>query len=440
MPTEIPAELTPNTLLVASLVLVVLILFVFLRKSLQADRLVAAAERRAEAEADRARGLETELQRRAAAAGADDVVALLEELPPALNVSDEAKTRRQVCEALGAGLKRVLAPKQWMVFLDVEGDGKQYALVAAGAVQSGTWPVGACLSPQMGRVGLAIRRKQAMDKADFLAEPPIVRDQLNETEPKAFHVDAVAPIFVDGRVVGALTVGGSKMPPNVIRAVLGVFAGQAALLHRLATARQRALQLENLDDATGLHNRNWFTAQGSELLFRTREQLTPIACAVVGIDDFRIYVGREGPTAAQQLQRRVARILKTNVRGGDLLCRWSEDEFAVLMPNVDRGAAHELMDRVRRRIASEPFVGAEQQPEGVVTASVGIAVAPQDGRAFDVLVDHAYRAYLTSARRGGDRTSGEVEIDDEFIDVVSGLADVTPLRAPGTDGRDPDVR
>ena len=32
---------------------------------------------------------------------------------------------------------------------------------------------------------------------------------------------------------------------------------------------------------------------------------------------------------------------------------------------------------------------------------------------------------------GGDRTSGEVDVDDEFLDVVSGLAEETPLKAPG---------
>ena len=431
MPNQVPADLSPNTVLVASLILVVLLLVVFFRKSLLADRLVAAAERRAAAADERVTELEGEVRRSEPVADRDDIIELLEELPRALRVPDGATTSRQIGDALGSGLERLLGPEQWMVFVDIVGDGKEYVLVAAGATTGGTWPVGACLTPQMGRVGLAIRRRKLMDRAGFLAEPPIVRSQIAETEPGVFAVDLVAPIVLRDRVVGAITVGGSKLPTDVTRAVLQVFADQAMILHRLATARQRAVRLENLDDATELHNRNWFTAHGSEVIFKNRDQIVPIACGVFGIDDFRIYAAREGPTQTLQLLRGIANLVQPMFREGDLLCRWTEEEFAVLLPNMDRGSACELLDRIRHQVAATPFVGAENQPEGAVTVSVGLALAPEDGSSFDALIDHAYRAFQTSRKRGGDRTSGEVEIDDEFLDVVSGLADETPLRAPG---------
>ncbi len=431
MHASIPAALTPNTMLVASLALVVLLMVVFLRRSLSADRLVAAAELRVESQVERVAALEAELTGGGATADRDDVLQLLERLPRALRIPEDAKTRRQIGEALGASIASLLEPQQWMVFIDVEGDGKQFALVATAAASGGTWPLGACLTPQMGRVGLAIRRKKAMDALDFLAEPPIVRAQFTETEPGVFRVDSVVPIIVRDRVVGAIAAGGSAMPPEVTRAILQVVADQAALLHRLATVYQRAAELENIDDVTGLHNRNWFTAQGSEMVFRNRDQLVPMVCAVLGIDDFRIYAAREGPSRAQKLLLGIANLLAPQFREGDLICRWTEHEFALLLPNRDRGSACELLDAVRRRVAAEPFAGAEHQPEGAVTMSVGVAVAPEDGHSFDHLVDHAYRAFQTSRRRGVDRTSGEIDVDDEFLDVVSDLAHETPLRAPG---------
>jgi diguanylate cyclase (GGDEF)-like protein len=431
VPNQFPADLTPSAMLLASLVLAVLLLIVFCRKSFLADRLVAAAERRADRESERAAALEAVAGTPSPAVDRDDVMRLLEDLPRALRDSDDAESHRQVGESLGAGLARLLSPQQWMVFLDVEGDGTQFALVAAAAKSGGTWPVGACLTPQMGRVGLAIRRKRTMDRTDFLAEPPIVRKQLGASEPGVFKVDAVAPIVLKDRVVGAISVGGSQMPSDVTRAVLQVFANQAVILHRLATARERAVRLENLDDATDLHNRNWFTAQGAELLFDNRDQMVPIVCGVFGIDDFRIYATREGPSQTRHLLRTVANVIRPMFRVGDLVCRWTEDEFAILLPNMDRGSGRELLDDIRHQIASTQFPGAENQPAGAVTVSVGMAMAPEDGQNFDDLIDHAYRAFQTSRKRGGDRTSGEVDVDEEFLDVVSGLAQETPLRDPG---------
>lgn len=432
MPNQIPADLTPNTILVASLVLVVLLLVVFFRKSMRAARLSADAEQRYMAAAERVEELEAEAERAEPVADRDDILQVLDDLPRALRVPASARTGRQVGDALGAGLDRLLGPDQWMVFVDDAGDGKGFSLVAAGATTGGTWPVGACLTPQMGRVGLAIRRKRFMDRASFLAEPPIVRNQLAETEPGVFAVDAVAPIVLKDRVVGALTVGGSKLPADVTGAVLKVFADQALLLHRLATARQRAVRLENLDDATELHNRNWFTAQASEVIFQNRDQMVPIVCGVFGIDDFRIYAAREGPTQTRQLLRAIANVVQPMFREGDLLCRWTEEEFAILLPNKDRGAGIEVMDQIRHAVATTQFTGAENQPEGAVTVSVGLATAPEDGQSFDALIDCAYRAFQTSRKRGGDRTSGEVDIDDEFLDVVTDITDKSVLRPPGS--------
>lgn len=432
MPIELPTDPSPNAMLVASLVLVVLLLVVFFRKSIAADRLIDEAERRAQAEAARADALEAASRETEAEPDRDDVLHVLDALPSALRTCADATTREAVAQALGGAVTRLLGPEQWMVFADVEGDGTQYQLLAAASENGGTWPIGACLTPQMGRVGLVIRRKRAMDRTDLLAEPPIVRSQVEESEPGVFRVDVAVPVLVRDQVVGALAVGGSKLPSDATRAVLRVVAEHAAVLHQLSLARQRAVRLENLDVATDMHNRDWFTAQGAELMFAMRDHPGPISCAVFGIDDFRIYAGREGPARTRLLLRRVADLVRPLFRDGELLCRWGECEFAALLPARERGEACEILDRVRHAVATTPFEGAENQPEGAVTLSVGLAASPDDGRTFDALVDHAYRAYLTSRKRGGDRTSGEVAVDEEFLDVVSGLAEETPLSAPGS--------
>ncbi|MCV5950240.1 GGDEF domain-containing protein, partial [Escherichia coli] len=84
-----------------------------------------------------------------------------------------------------------------------------------------------------------------------------------------------------------------------------------------------------------------------------------------------------------ELLLHVARRLRGCVRGGDLLARLGGDEMAILLSGADEKQAQAVAERVRAALA-EPFgLGGLQL---VVTASIGIALAPQHGSTLEELM------------------------------------------------------
>jgi two-component system cell cycle response regulator len=71
--------------------------------------------------------------------------------------------------------------------------------------------------------------------------------------------------------------------------------------------------------------------------------------------------------------REFALRIKRSIRGIDLACRFGGEEFVVVMPETDIAVAAMVAERLRRRIAAEPFAinaGGNSIP---VTISIGIA-------------------------------------------------------------------
>jgi diguanylate cyclase (GGDEF)-like protein len=408
---DILAGLSPPAVLVATAVLGLALMIAAFRKVSAANRRAERAELAARKDRAQVAELEREVRDRVVTptVGLSDALRVLEEMSGAIRLTMTGRSRRELGAAVGRAVERLLGAEQWMVFLDAERTGTDFILAASGSVDQKAWPVGACLTPQMGRVGLAIRRGKALNEDDFAAEPPLVRQQLETTEPSAFNVNIAAPIIVGEVVVGAIAVGGPRLSLDLASAIAHILSEGAAAGFRLLDAHDRSTRLENMDELTGLHNRNWFTANASELLFRNTDYEVPISAAVFGIDGFRDYARREGLSQAQRLLQAVAKMVQPMFREGDLLCRWTDTEFAVLMPGIDRATAKATLDRIRRKVGVEPWVGSEHQPGGALTVSVGLAVAPQDGIRFDPLIEAAYGAYQRSLDRGGDRTTGELD-------------------------------
>jgi diguanylate cyclase (GGDEF)-like protein len=172
-------------------------------------------------------------------------------------------------------------------------------------------------------------------------------------------------------------------------------------LHRRLAERQRGLERTNvevaatarLDPLTGLGNR---LKMGEDLeIFRSRRDRyhQPFGVALFDIDHFKSLNDAAGHLAGDDALRRVAAVVRRELREADMAYRYGGEELLVVLPaGVRRVAA--AAERIRRAVehAAVPHPG-RPGPGTVVTLSAGVAGADGDTTAFLLAADNAlYRA------------------------------------------------
>jgi diguanylate cyclase (GGDEF)-like protein/PAS domain S-box-containing protein len=160
--------------------------------------------------------------------------------------------------------------------------------------------------------------------------------------------------------------------------------------------------LSMYDGLTGLPNRNLFDEQVTRAIDQAQRRRGHAAVLHVGLDRFSRINDSFGHQAGDESLRQVAQRLRASLRGGDYLgrtaesgvvgelARWGGDEFVVLLSDV-RSSPDAA--RVARRLLEDlgrPYrIGGQ---EITFSASVGIAVYPDDGASAGQLISNASAA------------------------------------------------
>jgi len=193
-----------------------------------------------------------------------------------------------------------------------------------------------------------------------------------------------------------------------LQAIVAAQAEELAALRELLAAEQmarrkaeeaagEAVRLANTDGLTDLWNRRYFDAQFPLEVERSLRTGTPLGMLMVDVDHFRLYNNRYGHPTGDDVLRRVARLLLDGRRVNDVVARYGGEEFAVLLPNVESSTAAELAERLRSRVAGEPF------PHGRLSISVGVAGCPTHSTTAGGLAAAADFALMAAKDGGRDR-------------------------------------
>jgi len=172
---------------------------------------------------------------------------------------------------------------------------------------------------------------------------------------------------------------------------------------RLRDNVQLSIEAAITDALTGLHNRRYMESHLGTLVDQAASRGKPISILVLDIDFFKSINDTHGHAAGDEVLKEFARRLKKAVRGIDLACRYGGEEFVVVMPDTDIGVATMVAERLRRRIASEPFPIAHNTRSVPATISIGIsAMQSSEDKASDI-VKRADLALYRAKREGRNR-------------------------------------
>jgi diguanylate cyclase (GGDEF)-like protein len=125
---------------------------------------------------------------------------------------------------------------------------------------------------------------------------------------------------------------------------------------------------------------------------------------MIDIDYFKNYNDFHGHQKGDELLRKIAELLRKNLRAIDKVYRYGGEEFIVLLPEVDKEGALACAERLRRKVEQEPFEGEEEsQPSGKITISIGVASYPLDGDSIEKLIEAADSALYRAKALGRNR-------------------------------------
>lgn len=157
------------------------------------------------------------------------------------------------------------------------------------------------------------------------------------------------------------------------------------------------------DGLTGLFNHRYFHHALELEVARATRRRSPFSLVLLDVDHFKNYNDSQGHPAGDEVLRILAGVLRENIEQDAMCARYGGEEFAVIMPDTDRDTAIRNAERIRTAVASMPAVGREAQPLGAITASLGVATYPDDGREPGTLVQCADAALYEAKRAGRNR-------------------------------------
>ena len=161
------------------------------------------------------------------------------------------------------------------------------------------------------------------------------------------------------------------------------------------------LQSEALTDPlTGLHNRRGFGSTVAEIYGEGSDGLTGAALLMADIDHFKKVNDSYGHLIGDQVIRAAAQVLKSAVKGRDIVARFGGEEFVLLLPDTPARGALALAEQIRtafgklriRRQGSDELIGQ-------VSISIGVAT-PLPGESVEQAIDRADQALYRAKNEG----------------------------------------
>jgi len=141
-------------------------------------------------------------------------------------------------------------------------------------------------------------------------------------------------------------------------------------LEQIILERTQELQhLANFDTLTGVYNRRLFNECFEKEKLRAYRYQQPLSLIICDLDHFKQVNDRYGHNEGDRVLKDTAEVFKKTLRNTDIYARWGGEEFVILLPHTDLGAAEQVADKLR--LAINQIEVHEKLPN--LTASLGVS-------------------------------------------------------------------
>ncbi|WP_310440373.1 EAL domain-containing protein [Sulfuricurvum sp.] len=252
-----------------------------------------------------------------------------------------------------------------------------------------------------GPTAIAMRENRPFWCQDFMNDP-LTAPWHERGAAVGWKASAALPILQYGNVIGVLTIYSdilnafdASIQALLIEMIMDVSYGIENYDREIKrkSAEEKAHWLAHFDILTGLPNRTLLNDRVQNAINIAARTNVPLALIFLDLDHFKNINDTLGHNIGDAFLIEIASRIHSVMREGDTLSRQGGDEFVILLPGTDaEGAAH-IAEKLLTAI-SQTF--RKDQHELIITASIGIALYPIDGRDVQGLFQSAdaamYRA------------------------------------------------
>ena len=177
-------------------------------------------------------------------------------------------------------------------------------------------------------------------------------------------------------------------------------------LLRIKTIKDKLEKVSTTDDLTGLHNRKYLQERLEEEISRSKRYGTKLSCILFDIDFFKVVNDMFGYEWGDILLRNIANKLNAMIRKEDILTRYGDEEFLLVLPNTSEENAFLFGERFRREVEKMEFIPAGEEERHPITISGGISTfpcLPDTEEDANTIIRYAEHALYNAKHRGKNK-------------------------------------
>lgn len=151
---------------------------------------------------------------------------------------------------------------------------------------------------------------------------------------------------------------------------------RANALLKYKELRDKLKLVSTTDELTGLHNRKYMQERLEQEISRSKRYGTKLSCLLFDLDFFKAVNDIYGYEWGDVLLKSVADKLRNLIRKEDILTRYGDEEFLLILPNTSEENAFLFAERFRKEIERMEFIPAGEEENHPITISGGISTFP----------------------------------------------------------------
>ncbi|MEN8243058.1 MAG: diguanylate cyclase, partial [Chloroflexota bacterium] len=155
------------------------------------------------------------------------------------------------------------------------------------------------------------------------------------------------------------------------------------------------------DSLTGLFNFHYIEEVLEREIIRFQRRKKSIGLILLDIDKFKEVNDTYGHNAGNLMLKKLAKVIKENIRGDDIPCRFGGDEFLIVMPETTTQVVFDRAELICKKFAALKIPYKDQEMSATFSAGV-IAISPKE-YTRDQLLNFVDQALYQAKNEGRNR-------------------------------------